>query len=568
MILYDTRTWSSQTARLLFLWWFMTVSMMMMIPAVMSSSSSSSNGETPVAALPKQQQQQQQQIPVLYRYWGRQRQQNHRRHHHHHHSLTTTTTTPTSTSASIPILIVGPNVDHWKLVGQELAARGYNIMACERVPQQQQQSDEATTWFWRRRRQNQHKQQQQEKNRDAAALYILQLLDALKWKQAVLVACDSEAAMAIAATLQLSKTTTTTTTPSQQLQQRIAGLVLCGTLVPTVQEFVQAYGSFPRLDESKQDHHVNSSSSSSGEREEKASLDQYLKEHLACPFTIVWDGSIPPLLSVVEQQHSPSSEERVSSLEKDFLKGPKTTTTTTTTTRSLILGGGAAPHRRRPELFAWALTRFIEENIVNSSSSSSSRHWNDEKQQAEDEDYVDTVGNKFTITFHLDQVFSSGSLVVCGRLVATALFYAVVMKSLAFQYENIRWGMIYPIKTKYAWMRSLQKRGYSGMLAVAGRLWDGSIWRFVKSRNETEEESSSLSSSENDTSSTAAETLVREEESEETGSEIQSSSEDESVTEEEDNNTSPEAEQKEDKEEKPKLSRPHKPIFFIDQVIA
>jgi hypothetical protein len=33
-------------------------------------------------------------------------------------------------------ILLGPNVDHWKSVGQILASRGFNVMACERVEEE------------------------------------------------------------------------------------------------------------------------------------------------------------------------------------------------------------------------------------------------------------------------------------------------------------------------------------------------------------------------------------------------------------------------------------------------
>ena len=35
--------------------------------------------------------------------------------------------------ATLNFILLGPNVDHWKTVGQTLASRGFNVMACERM---------------------------------------------------------------------------------------------------------------------------------------------------------------------------------------------------------------------------------------------------------------------------------------------------------------------------------------------------------------------------------------------------------------------------------------------------
>jgi hypothetical protein len=38
-------------------------------------------------------------------------------------------------------ILLGPNVDHWKTVGQSLASRGFNVMACERMVENQQRKN-------------------------------------------------------------------------------------------------------------------------------------------------------------------------------------------------------------------------------------------------------------------------------------------------------------------------------------------------------------------------------------------------------------------------------------------
>ena len=53
--------------------------------------------------------------PVVYQYFGRSRRLG-----------------PVSPDA-LHFVLLGPNVDHWKSVGQILASRGFNVMACERI---------------------------------------------------------------------------------------------------------------------------------------------------------------------------------------------------------------------------------------------------------------------------------------------------------------------------------------------------------------------------------------------------------------------------------------------------
>ena len=55
--------------------------------------------------------------PIIYRYFGRSR-------------------TRSIRADSIPFIVLGPSVDHWKQVGRILASRGFNVIACERIQSQ------------------------------------------------------------------------------------------------------------------------------------------------------------------------------------------------------------------------------------------------------------------------------------------------------------------------------------------------------------------------------------------------------------------------------------------------
>ena len=130
---------------------------------------------------------------------------------------------------SIPFILFGPSVDHWKTAGQTLASRGFSVMACERG-----QHDDG----------------------EESAL-IVAILDALRWPRAILVGCDKESSLAIKAAMELAP-------------ERVAGLVLCGDL-----SSAEAMLSRP----------INEGVS--------FALDQFLLENLECPFTIIWDGDLP-----------------------------------------------------------------------------------------------------------------------------------------------------------------------------------------------------------------------------------------------------------------------------------
>ena len=292
-------------------------------------------------------------FPVVYRYYGRKQALPH-------------------SSGSVPFLLLGPNVDHWKVTGQELSNRGYNAVACERVLSDSGSSQDDPTSTTRPLHYTMRRRE--------SALLILQLLDALRWNKAVLVACDSETLLAIEAAMQLAPL-------------RIAGVVLCG-----------------RLPE-KGDLLPDVATEELGEAAE--SIDEYLEETLRCPFMIVWDGAIPPLSIPV-----PNADETAEPCSGH---------------RCLVLGAGSAPHRRRPELLAWALTRFVEKQV-------SPPQQRPVKVEDRESKSVATSNHKI-FSFRLNEVVSPGTLVVAGRVMAKVLFYVIVLKSALYQYENVRWGM-------------------------------------------------------------------------------------------------------------------------------
>jgi hypothetical protein len=61
---------------------------------------------------------------VVYQYFGRSRSRG-----------------PSSPDA-LHFILLGPNVDHWKTVGQILASRGFNVMACERIEEDDDDDDD------------------------------------------------------------------------------------------------------------------------------------------------------------------------------------------------------------------------------------------------------------------------------------------------------------------------------------------------------------------------------------------------------------------------------------------
>ena len=243
---------------------------------------------------------------------------------------------------SIPFILLGPSVDHWKSAGQTLSSRGFSVMACERVNEVD----------------------------DGQSTMILAVLDALRWNRAILVGCDKESMFAIQAAIALAP-------------DRIAGLVLCG-------------------DVSSAESIINRATNEGG----SLALDRFLQENLQCPYTILWDGD-------GQNRNKESSEGLFSH-------------------RRLILGGGSAPHRRQPENFAWALTRFVEENV-----------FSPVRVPAPVGPQLRSSGEskKFSLPFGLDDFIAPESLLVIGRVIATAVLLTSFGKVFLYQYENVHQGV-------------------------------------------------------------------------------------------------------------------------------
>jgi hypothetical protein len=207
-----------------------------------------------------------------------------------------------------------------------------------------------------------------------ASLLVIEILEAFKWNRAILVGCDKEAVMAIRAALQLAP-------------DRIAGLILCGDMT-NVQDgiSIQQNGNNASID-----------------------IHVFLQQYLQCPYSVIWDGAAAGAADTDNNNNS----------NKDLLEHH----------RCLIRGGGSAPHRRLPEQFAWALTRFVEEQVApvaddnNAAALASTRG-----------------GARRRIKF-MDRLVTPGGLLVAGRVLAEAVFYVSAMKVMLYQYENIYWGM-------------------------------------------------------------------------------------------------------------------------------
>ena len=322
--------------------------------------------------------------PVIYRYFGRSRARS-------------------IQSDSIPFIILGPSADHWKTVGKILASRGFNVMVCERSKEQKKRSQVGKWLAGKRSEQSDNLEEEDTEGEELTNA----VLDALKWQKAVLVGCDKESVLAMNAALRLAP-------------DRVAGLVLCGDLSD--------------LDEHVKDNVRCALSPGAVEGDEDINVDDFLKDYLECPCSIIWDGDSG-------SWSTSHSEEFDSSFSKLGDGG----------NRSVIIGGGLAPHRRLPEQFAWTLTRFVE-NRVSPQIQAQDNEEKDLKAPIAREIQRGLMtaleSRKPSVVWRnilppgvmgaLDEIFAPGSLLVTGRIIATAVIYLSITRVSLFQYHNIR----------------------------------------------------------------------------------------------------------------------------------
>lgn len=348
-------------------------------------------------------------LPLAYRYFGRK------------------FARPAS-AGSIPIILLGPNADHWKVTGEQLQQQGFSVIACERVMPQQEHG--------------RYVMPDTEEN----IQLVVNLLDALRWQNALLVACDNESLGAMQLALKLAP-------------GRIAGLVLCGNLAaPT--EFATGL--------------VERSPGPFG-------LDAFLQQNLPCPFTIIWDGDT-------------SEVEEVSSAPSDGNSAPDTETVQQH--RSLILGGGTSPHRRRPEQMAWVITRFVEENLAQQTISRAPPTRQPQTQETQGQ-------KKLQLPYGLGALFSQESFVVMGRILATGIAYGMAVKVGLYQYDCFRSG-IFDFQTRLHDLLYTPEKVASAIVSVF-RWIPGALGMLFSSKGEPVSQTDALSTPDPTKEETAAE---------------------------------------------------------------
>jgi len=321
-------------------------------------------------------------------------------------------------SDSIPFIILGPSVDHWKICGKILASRGFNVMACERVQDDDNNHNNNNGWIKDSSTMNPppNKEPMIYMDEDGRPIHegealITSILNALKWQKAVLVGCDEESVLLIEAAIRMAP-------------ERVAGLVLCGDL-QAVEKHVEK-----QIENLKhQASHV--------EEDYNMSVDSFLEDFLDCPTSIIWGGDRGDDCIMREAEVD--------------------------TLRSVIIGGGVAPHRRLPEQFAWTLSRFVENKVSPHSAAYDLGQMEDENGEEYNGPLRDEVelsppaesrlrrAINYTryhsvwkdilpesVTKAFDDIFAPGSLLVTGRVLAFAIMYMSIARVSLFQYRNIQ----------------------------------------------------------------------------------------------------------------------------------
>lgn len=349
--------------------------------------------------------------PIIYRYFGRSRARSIK-------------------SDSIPFIIFGPSADHFKISSKILSARGFNVMVCERTKEQKEKSRIernkrlSKNFFWTATNSD------SSNNLIEGEALTDSVLNALKWNKAILVGCDEEAILALEAVQNLAP-------------DRIAGLLLCGDL-----SALEKYAK--QISESEVD---------ANEPNTDFNLDDFLEENVNCPFSIIWDGDA--------SSWSTSRSEMFHSFSISRAQGE--------TSRSVIIGGGLAPHRRLPEQFAWTLTRFVENRVstqMNSEDDDILMNHHDQENDIElrHNAVVRSIRQQMVwrrivpprIAQKIEEFFTSGSLLVTGRVLATAIIYISISRVGLFQYHNLRG--LRPIVMNNENLKNLQPKARIGAL--------------------------------------------------------------------------------------------------------
>lgn len=315
-------------------------------------------------------------------------------------------------SDSIPFIILGPSVDHWKICGKILAARGFNVMAVERVKNRSPINTSLATTPSNSKNTPPSSSLAPEIRLDEdgrpiheGEALISAVLDALKWPRAVLVGCDEESILLIEAAIRMAP-------------DRVAGLVLCGDLQSVEKHIETQIQNMKNQGVHEEDYNMN--------------LDSFLVDFLDCPTSIIWGGNY--------------GDDRI-------IREPEVDTM-----RSVIIGGGLAPHRRLPEQFAWTLSRFVENKVSphavaydigqRKGEDGAYNHVSDTEQPQESRlrraiNYTryhsvwkDILPESVTKAF--DEIFAPGSLLVTGRIIAFAIMYMSLARVSLFQYRNLK----------------------------------------------------------------------------------------------------------------------------------
>eukprot|EP00536_Pseudo-nitzschia_multiseries_P018597 jgi/Psemu1/56338/gm1.56338_g len=365
--------------------------------------------------------------PVVYQYFGKSRSRG------SHHPLDTDSESP------LNFIVLGPNVDHWKTVGQTLASRGFNVMACERMIDKGGGGSNSNS--------------NNSNNNEAAALAIANQYDDAPelWNRAVLVGCDGESVLAMETAMMLAP-------------DRVAGLVLCGDLAEANRFAAKNGGTTP---------------------------DVLLRRNLDCPFAIVWDGGEPssPLETFgsgnsgtgSDEPHHPSDERCV------VLGGGSAPHRTKPEYFAWVLARFVEEkleHHPRDYL-GGKMRRAVDGEAASSSTALTG----DDRRRRPGPGPRPNRGRilrNLNLPFGIDSLVSPEGRLLLGRAVAAAIFYTSCARVAVVQYGILRAGVV-SVKNSVDSVGALRKKIFQatgGFLAHYGYLPRLFRWSFGRAEED------------------------------------------------------------------------------------
>lgn len=280
-------------------------------------------------------------------------------------------------SDSIPFIVIGPCVDHWKLVGRILASRGFNVVVIERVKKSKKKSFSS--------------EEALDDIHEGEAL-VRCLLDVLKWQRAILVGCDEESILCIEAAMRLAP-------------ERIVGLVLCGDLSSFHHHMEQQITNMKIYSTGEETNHDDS-----------IDIEFFLQHYVECPCQFIWDGDVTSWPSVESEDMS-----------KVILGGG-------------LAPHRRLPEQFAWTLSRFVEKKVSSLPTNPSLREINSQGFDDDESSTPESEVSSTDKNHIQNRTILpnSRIFAPGTFLVAGRVIATVIIYLSIAKASVVQYHNLR----------------------------------------------------------------------------------------------------------------------------------